>query len=90
MSVGVGSLQDPLEAQGLAHYLEHMLFMGTTKYPNENDYSNVYNKLRSLLPKILVSQMPTPRNKKPITIFRSLAMRSDKHSTDSLSFLLAP
>lgn len=34
MSVGVGSLQDPIEAQGLAHYLEHMLFMGTTKYPN--------------------------------------------------------
>lgn len=41
LSVEVGSLHDPLEAQGLAHYLEHMLFMGTTKYPEENEYSNV-------------------------------------------------
>lgn len=38
LSVAVGSLQDPNEAQGLAHYLEHMLFMGTDKYPNESDY----------------------------------------------------
>ena len=41
LSVGVGSLQDPQEAQGLAHYLEHMLFMGTGKYPEENEYNNV-------------------------------------------------
>ena len=33
LSVAVGSFSDPLEAQGLAHYLEHMLFMGTSKYP---------------------------------------------------------
>lgn len=41
LSVGVGSFSDPIEAQGLAHYLEHMLFMGTGKYPSENEYSNV-------------------------------------------------
>ena len=23
---------------GLAHFLEHMLFMGSKKYPNENEY----------------------------------------------------
>jgi secreted Zn-dependent insulinase-like peptidase len=34
LSVGVGSFQDPIEAQGIAHYLEHMLFMGTKKYPD--------------------------------------------------------
>ena len=34
LSVGVGSFKDPITSQGLAHYLEHMLFMGTTKYPN--------------------------------------------------------
>jgi len=33
LSVGIGSFLDPLEAQGIAHYLEHMLFMGTGKYP---------------------------------------------------------
>jgi secreted Zn-dependent insulinase-like peptidase len=32
--MGVGSFKDPLTAQGIAHYLEHMLFMGTTKYPD--------------------------------------------------------
>ena len=47
LSVGVGSLQDPLEAQGLAHYLEHMLFMGTEKYPEENEYNNVATVLVS-------------------------------------------
>lgn len=26
------------QPQGLSHYLEHMLFMGSEKYPDENDY----------------------------------------------------
>lgn len=26
--------------QGLAHYLEHMLFMGSSKYPDENEYDS--------------------------------------------------
>jgi secreted Zn-dependent insulinase-like peptidase len=33
MYVGVGSLYDPAHANGLAHFLEHMLFLGTKKYP---------------------------------------------------------
>lgn len=41
--VHVGSLSDPAEAQGLAHFLEHMLFMGTEKYPTENAYSAFLN-----------------------------------------------
>lgn len=28
MNVAVGSMQDPKEVSGLAHFLEHMLFMG--------------------------------------------------------------
>jgi len=39
MDVRVGHLSDPSNAPGLAHFLEHMLFMGTEKYPDENDYS---------------------------------------------------
>ena len=31
--VPVGSLQDPAEHQGLAHFLEHMTLMGSKKYP---------------------------------------------------------
>lgn len=33
LTVGVGSAQDPKTQPGLAHYLEHMLFLGTEKYP---------------------------------------------------------
>ena len=38
MNVKVGSLSDPDDAQGLAHFLEHMLFMGTSKFPDENHF----------------------------------------------------
>ena len=40
MAVAVGSFGDPPEVQGLAHFCEHMLFLGTQKYPNEHAYSN--------------------------------------------------
>ena len=33
MAVAVGSLEDPENAQGMAHYLEHMLFLGTKEFP---------------------------------------------------------
>lgn len=38
MGVGVGSYQDPDTQLGLAHYLEHMLFLGTEKYPEPNSF----------------------------------------------------
>lgn len=40
MAIAAGSLMDPAELQGLAHFLEHMLFLGTEKYPGEGDYGN--------------------------------------------------
>ena len=40
MSVGVGYYCDPESLPGVAHFCEHMLFMGTEKYPNENEYSS--------------------------------------------------
>ncbi|KAJ3324178.1 Insulinase (Peptidase M16) [Blyttiomyces sp. JEL0837] len=39
LDVHVGHLSDPEDALGLAHALEHILFLGTKKYPVENDYS---------------------------------------------------
>jgi len=39
LDVNVGSGLDPHEYYGLAHFCEHMLFMGTEKYPDENSYS---------------------------------------------------
>jgi insulysin len=38
MSVGVGSYMNPEGTQGLAHFLEHMLFLGTEKYPDADEY----------------------------------------------------
>ena len=38
LSVGVGLLFDPMDYQGMAHYLEHMLFLGTAKYPIPDEY----------------------------------------------------
>jgi len=40
MNVMVGSLSDPKEYQGLAHFLEHMLFLGTEKFPDVEDYGS--------------------------------------------------
>jgi insulysin len=39
MAVAVGSLEDPEMAQGMAHYLEHMLFLGTKEFPKSDEYS---------------------------------------------------
>jgi protease-3 len=44
LSVAVGSLQEPKEFGGLAHYLEHMLFLGTTSYPTVGDYSEFVSR----------------------------------------------
>lgn len=38
MNVRVGSAQDPDDLQGLAHFLEHMLFLGTDPYPQSDAY----------------------------------------------------
>ena len=38
VAVGVGSLADPATRQGLAHYLEHLLFLGTQKYPSVEEF----------------------------------------------------
>lgn len=43
LAVNVGSLNDPLKRQGLSHFLEHMIFMGSSKYPDENAFSNQIN-----------------------------------------------
>ncbi|MBL4780864.1 MAG: insulinase family protein [Porticoccaceae bacterium] len=38
LNVYVGSFQNPVEREGLAHFLEHMLFLGTEKYPEAGEY----------------------------------------------------
>ena len=36
--VEVGASSDPREMSGLAHFCEHMCFLGSEKYPGENEY----------------------------------------------------
>lgn len=45
LDVNVGSFADKKYAVlGLAHFCEHLLFMGTEKYPEENEYSSYLAK----------------------------------------------
>jgi len=37
LSVGVGQFHDPDNYQGLAHFLEHMIFQGSKSYPEPNE-----------------------------------------------------
>uniref|UniRef100_A0ACD5WHF8 Uncharacterized protein n=1 Tax=Avena sativa TaxID=4498 RepID=A0ACD5WHF8_AVESA len=39
MEVGVGSFSNPEGLEGLAHFLEHMLFYASEKYPGEHNYT---------------------------------------------------
>ncbi|KIY63428.1 insulin-degrading enzyme [Cylindrobasidium torrendii FP15055 ss-10] len=44
LDVAVGHLSDPDDMPGLAHFCEHLLFMGTEKFPRENEYSEHLSK----------------------------------------------
>ncbi|KUI56296.1 hypothetical protein VP1G_03557 [Cytospora mali] len=39
MDVNVGNFSDEADMPGMAHAVEHLLFMGTKKYPEENAYN---------------------------------------------------
>ena len=42
-NVGVGAALDTKTHQGAAHFLEHMLFQGSGKYPGANEYMDFMN-----------------------------------------------
>lgn len=41
IGIKVGSIHDPLEYMGMAHFLEHMLFLGSKKYKDENYFDTM-------------------------------------------------
>lgn len=41
VAIGAGSWNDPVEYPGMAHFCEHMLFLGTERFPNENEFSTL-------------------------------------------------
>lgn len=38
LAVNTGHFADPADREGMAHFLEHMLFLGTDSYPNPGEY----------------------------------------------------
>lgn len=40
LDVNVGAFSDPREVPGLAHFCEHMSFLGTKKFPKEEEFSS--------------------------------------------------
>lgn len=44
LSVGVGNYSDPDYVPGIAHFLEHMIFLGTEKYPTEGFFDKFLQK----------------------------------------------
>ncbi|GAB2665436.1 insulinase family protein [Vibrio panuliri] len=40
LAVNVGHFDDPSDREGMAHYLEHMLFLGTEKYPKVGEFQS--------------------------------------------------
>lgn len=44
LDIKVGSGSDPEGYEGLAHFLEHMLFLGTKKYPDAGSYQAYINR----------------------------------------------
>ncbi|MDN3524465.1 insulinase family protein [Halomonas sabkhae] len=44
VNVDVGNAQDPDDIPGLAHYLEHMLFLGTERYPETDAYQSFLSR----------------------------------------------
>jgi len=44
LSVAAGSGADPKDRAGLAHFLEHMLFLGTEKYPEPGEYKDFIDR----------------------------------------------
>ena len=44
LDVNIGAFEDPEALPGLAHFCEHLLFMGSQKFPDENEYSSYLSK----------------------------------------------
>lgn len=56
VQVRVGSLGDPDDLPGLAHFTEHMLFYASEKYPQEDEYSKFVVSMPCTRASCLVTQ----------------------------------
>ena len=85
VSVDAGSFSDADDMPGMAHAVEHLLFMGTKKVNAQNvaidrllnSYYSIQRRTSTTntSPRTLATQMPTRLLLKPITFLRSLPKR---------------
>ncbi|GJJ12380.1 hypothetical protein Clacol_006621 [Clathrus columnatus] len=98
MDIAVGHLADPDDMPGLAHFCEHMLFLGTKQFPKENGYNeyisahgghtNAYTAPSSTNYYFCVSSTSTPQSSERGTP-RNQTPNPDSNSTDVTSTLNA-
>ncbi|BFO11583.1 hypothetical protein GGER_40930 [Serratia rubidaea] len=74
LALPVGSLEDPDSQLGLAHYLEHMVLMGSKRYPDPENLSEY-------LKNTAAATMPALRRTAPPTIWRWKTMRWSRRWT---------
>jgi secreted Zn-dependent insulinase-like peptidase len=63
--VEVGAASDPRELSGLAHFCEHMCFLGSEKYPGENEYKRYLASHGGEFQILLVTMIFTMRRRRP-------------------------
>ncbi|AOT07385.1 insulinase family protein [Pseudoalteromonas luteoviolacea] len=44
LTINVGHFDDPVGRQGMAHFIEHMLFLGTEQYPIKGEFSQIVSQ----------------------------------------------
>ncbi|ESP94900.1 insulinase family protein [Pseudoalteromonas luteoviolacea] len=44
LAINIGHFDDPVGRQGMAHFIEHMLFLGTEQYPIKGEFSQVVSQ----------------------------------------------
>jgi len=84
-AIHVGAAADPRNMSGLAHFCEHMCFLGSEKYPGENEYkrylsshggrSNASTSLHLTTYKFDVLAAHAEKAEKAIDIFQTFSLR---------------
>ncbi|KZN42598.1 insulinase family protein [Pseudoalteromonas luteoviolacea] len=44
LAINIGHFDDPIDRQGMAHFIEHMLFLGTEQYPNRGEFAQTISQ----------------------------------------------
>lgn len=74
LALPVGSLENPTDQPCLAHYLEHMVLMGSKRYPQPDN-------LAEFLKKVAEAITPVPRLIAPLTTLRWKTVRYSRRQT---------